>query len=306
MIKKVTKFIRTLIAEISNDDLVTLAAALSYYTALSISPMLLITLWVMQMFGYGDQQQLIQEVASLMGQQAADAIKMIISSANNNPSAANIAGVIGLLTLLFSASAVFGQLQYSLNRIWNVQPPAKTSWAAWIKKRLLSFGMVISLGFVAVVSLVLDAAIAFVSENLGFLSDESFLVGILESSVALLVFTFFFSALFRLLPDTKLKWREVWKGALITAVLFAVGKEAIGIYLGQSSVGSAYGAAGSLIILLVWVYYSSLILFVGAEVTQLLNVKSLSNAKPARQSELSTSAVAAEQNSTNSKKAVNT
>ena len=264
-------FLKKLLHQISQHDLFTLAAALSYYTALSISPLLLIALWILQSLGLGDQEVLLKEISALVGPQAAEGIKMIMTSANQHPSTGSIAGLIGLGALFVSASAVFGQLQFSFNRIWNVKVPEQTDWMEWLRKRLLSFGMVLGLGFVSVVSLVVDTALSFMSDHIVAAGFSSVVLGYVESATSFIVFILIFSALFRLLPDVRLRWRDVWAGAVITALLFVLGKEAIGMYLGQSSIGAAFGAAGSLVVFLVWVYYSSMILFIGGEVTQIIS-----------------------------------
>lgn len=255
-------------AEVAADDVLTLAAALSFYTALSLSPVLLLTLWLARNLGFDDQSILVQKVGELIGQEASTVIAVVLENARETPSLGSLAGALGFGALLLSAAGVFGQLQLSFNRIWNVAPPSRTSWLMWARKRLLSFGMVFSLGFVAVVSMVVSAALSFVTTRIGFGALGDVAPTVSDTLLSVIVFAAFFSALFKLLPDTKLEWREVWFGGIVTALLFTAGKGAIGLYLGRSSLGSAYGAAGSIVVLLAWVYYSSLILFVGAELTQ--------------------------------------
>ena len=256
-------------SEIAADDVLTLAAALSFYTALSLSPLLILTLWLARNLGFQDQNILVEKVGELVGHEAGSIVSVVLENARETPTLGSLAGMVGFGALLLSAAGVFGQLQLSFNKIWNIAPPAKTSWRLWIRKRLLSFGMVFSLGFVAVVSMVVSAALSFVTTRIGFGGALPELApAVSDTLLSVIVFGAFFSALFKLLPDTKLRWGEVWFGGVVTALLFTAGKGLIGLYLGKSSLGSAFGAAGSLLVLLAWVYYSSLILFVGAELTQ--------------------------------------
>lgn len=250
----------------SKHDLLTLAAALAFYTALSLAPLIVITLAVVGLLGQNSQDQLIEQLQGLMGPQAARAIQTVVESNDNRPSMTSLAGLIGVVALLFSASGVFAQLQASLNKIFEAEEKAagKGMWA-WIRKRLLSMGMVITLGFLAVVSLVVSTAITY------FFPSDGVLWRTVNVLVTLAVFAGMFSLVFKYLPDTKLKWREALYGGVATAILFAIGKYLIGVYLGKSAVGSAYGAAGSLVVFLVWVYYSSAIVFTGAEITRVLS-----------------------------------
>jgi membrane protein len=182
-----------------------------------------------------------------------------------------LATVIGLVTLLIGATAVFGELQATLNLIWAVHPaPTGGVWASlWavLKQRLFSLALVCALAFLLLVSLVVSAALAGAAGVLQ--GPEQALLGqVLEVAVSLAVLTGLFALLFKYVPDAQIGWRDVWLGGLVSAVLFTLGKTAIGYYIGQASVGSAYGAAGSMVVLLVWVYYSALIFFFGAEFTQ--------------------------------------
>ncbi|MEZ0393257.1 MAG: YihY/virulence factor BrkB family protein [Pseudobdellovibrionaceae bacterium] len=257
-------FFKELLKAFSGHDLMTLAAALAFYTALSLAPLLIITLAVVGIMGESSQAQLIQQIEGLMGSQAASAIKAIVESADDRPSLGNLAGWLGVVALLFSASGVFAQLQASLNAIWAATGKGSKGLWGWIRKRLLSMGLVITLGFLALVSLVASAAISVIFHQEG----EAW--KILNIVLSFLLFSGVFTLLHKYLPDIKLSWRHAWKGGLATALLFVIGKTLIGLYLGKSAVGSAYGAAGSLVVLLVWVYYSSVIVFTGAEITRLL------------------------------------
>ncbi len=251
-------------AGVSAHDLLTQSAALAFYTALSLAPLLVITLALVGLLGESSQQQLIEQIQNLLGDQAATAINAIINSSQSKPQVGNIAGIISVLVLLFSASGVFAQIQTSLNLIFEAQAKESRGAWGWVRKRILSMGMVISLGFLAMVSLVVSTILSFLFSKSGMLWE------VLNFAISLGVFAALFTLLFKYLPDTKLSWKRSFSGAMVTAVLFAIGKVIIGLYLGKSAVGSSYGAAGSLIVLLSWVYYSALILFTGAEITRVL------------------------------------
>jgi membrane protein len=245
-----------------SDDAMSLAGALAFYTALSLAPMLVILLRIASLLGEGTQQKLAGQIEGVVGQQAGQAIKMIMDSADKQPGWGSFAGIVSLVVLILSASGVFAQLQMSLNRIWNVKAkPSEGIWG-WVRKRLLSIGMILALAFILLVSLAISAVIGVMMSQQGVIWQA------VNFIVSLGVFTVLFAAIFKYLPDVKMAWRDVWTGAITTAVLFAIGKWLIGLYLGHSSVASSYGAAGSLLVLLLWVYYSSLLVFLGAELTQ--------------------------------------
>jgi membrane protein len=250
-------------------DAMTLGAALAYYTALSIAPLLVLLVWASSAMGPHLQDRLVKELVGLVGTQGGEAIQMIVHNAKQRPDLGNIAGYISIGVLLFSAAAVFGQLQTSLNRLWNVKAKPKQGLWNLIRKRLLSFGMVFTIGFLLLVSMALSAGISMVLGSVRqSLPGGEALWQVVNFVAPLLVIIPLFALMFEYLPDAIIPWRDVWIGATVTGVLFAIGKLLIGLYLGHGSVGSAYGAAGSLIVLLVWVFYSSLILFFGAELTQ--------------------------------------
>jgi membrane protein len=255
-----------------DDDAMTLGAALAFYTALAMAPLVVLLLWSASLLGEGMQQQLATQIQSLVGAQAGLAIKGIIDSAETQPSLGNIAGIVSVATLLFSVSGVFAQLQYALNRIWDVEAsPEKSGVWAWIRKRLLSLGTFASVAFLLVVSLAVTAGVAAASEvGRGILPGSDVLWQLAAWVVSIGLTAVIFALIFKVLPDVTMGWREVWMGAVATTLLFALGRYVIGLYLGRSAIGSAYGAAGSLIVLLAWVYYAALILFAGAELTQVL------------------------------------
>jgi membrane protein len=254
----------------SNDKVPRLGAALAYYTVFSIVPLLVIIIAIIGLvFGQeAAQGYIIEQIAGLVGEQSANAIKDMLERANQ-PSTGIVATVVAIVTLLFGASGLFGQLQDALNSIWGVEPkPDRGIWGM-IQDRFLSFMAVLGTAFLLLVSLVLSAGLsAFGKWFGGWLPAPEFVLQALNFVISFGVITVLFAMMFKLLPDARIAWNDVWVGAAITALLFTIGKLLIGLYLGKSDVGSAYGAAGSLVILLVWVYYSAQILLFGAEFTQ--------------------------------------
>ena len=259
-----------------NDNCLRLAASLAYYTALSLAPLVLLIVGVVGLVL--DRQQVGAQISvqleGLIGPAGRELVTSILTA--TNPQGGTVATIIGLATLLIGATAVFGELQATLNLIWEVQPaPTNGVWAgiwALLRDRIFSLTLVLALAFLLLVSLVISAALAGATA-LFHGPEQAVLSRILEIVVSLLVLTFVFALLYKYVPDAEIGWRDVWLGGLITAVLFTLGKTAIGFYLGQASVGSAYGAAGSLIALLVWVYYSALIMFFGAEFTHAWTIR---------------------------------
>lgn len=239
-----------------------LAAALAFYTAVSLAPLMVVVLAVAGLVFGKDalQGRLAGELSGLVGPQAASFIQEVVQSASN-PKSGVLASVLGVITLLLGASGVFGQLQDALNTIWNVESPRRGFWGT-IKARFLSLTLVIGVGFLLTVSLVLSAALAAFSKSTGLFQP------IVHEIVSVGVFTLLFGMIFKMLPDVEIAWKNVFLGALVTAVLFTLGKSLLGVYLGHSAVGSSYGAAGALVVLLLWLYYSAQILFLGAEFTQ--------------------------------------
>ena len=259
------------VSDFFEDDAMTYAASLAFYTALSLAPLLLLLITIGGFLGESTQQDLITQLEQMVGGKAAEGIEMIIDNAQQNPQQSTWALVVSLAVLLFSASGVFAQLQAALNHIWDVKPKPGAGVWGWIRKRLLSIGMIFAILFILLVSLVLSAAIGAILQAMGLSTsggNADWIGRIITFIISLLVFIVLFALIYKYLPDVRIEWRYVWTGAIFTAVLFAVGKLLIGLYLSTAGVGSSYGAAGSLIALLVWVYYSSLILFFGAELTQ--------------------------------------
>lgn len=268
--KKVIPVIKQTVSEWSADKAPALGAALAYYTVFSLAPLLIISIAISGFF-LGEEAargQIFDQLRALIGDQGGAAIQDMVKSASAKTSAGVVASIIGVVTLLFGASGVFGQLQTSLNTIWGVEPkPGRGIWGM-IQDRFLSFGFILVVGFLLLVSLVLTAAISFVFQWVGGMSAGMAAGAQVVNAVLSFAIIALFALIFKYLPDVKIAWRDVWLGAAITAALFTLGKLALGMYLGRSSVSSSFGAAGSLIVLLLWVYYSAQILFFGAEFTQ--------------------------------------
>jgi membrane protein len=252
-----------------DDNAMRLGASLAFYTLLSSAPLVVIVLAIAGVAFRKNavQGQLVAQLRDLMGPEGGAAVQTMIDSASKPGSGSGIAMVLGILTLLFAASGVFAELQDALNAVWGVKPrPGRALWVI-IRERFLSFVMILCIGFLLLVSLVVTAVLSALT---GFTGLDS--IGIIGEAISFLasflVITLLFALIFKFLPDVKLGWRDVWVGAAVTSLLFTVGKLLIGLYLGRASIGSAYGAAGSLVVFLVWIYYSSLILFYGAEFTK--------------------------------------
>lgn len=250
----------------SLDDASRLAAALSFYTAFSMAPLLLImTALLGLLFGEQASQGLLQErLSGFIGPQRAAAMQDLIATAER-PRAVGAAGVIGLATLLWGASAVVGELQSSLNKILEVSAPQEGLWLT-LRRRLVSIGFVLGMGFLMLASLGLSAAAAAAGGYFGsLLGLEEGLLQAFNQGASFLVVTALFTAMFRFLPDAHLAWRDLLAGGTLTAVLFTFGNYALGVYLARQGAHSAYGAAGSLMAFLLWTYYCAQILYFGAE-----------------------------------------
>lgn len=257
------------VSDFIDDNAMSLAAGVAFYTALSLAPLLLLMLSVTSLVGQDLQNSLVVELSRLLGPQVGDTIKTIIEAADDQPATGVLSSIISIVTLLVSATGVFAELQASLNHIWDVETKPDQALKMVVRARLLSLGLVVSLGFLLLVSMMASAALSTVANLLGR-GDEavSLLWRAADIGLSLVLFGAMFAVMFKLLPDVRIRWRNVAGGALITAALFVVGKLLIGLYIGHSTVASSYGAAGSLIAMLVWVYYSAIIVFLGAEITQ--------------------------------------
>lgn len=260
-----------------------LAAALSYYTAVSIAPLLIFILLVLGLFmGSGQAgEQLTSQLQAVFGEEGSAFIETIITNADR-PTAGGIAGVLSLIILIWGSTNVFAHLQKALNAVWDVKVKPDAGLKVTLRKRLLSFTLVLGIGFLLAVSLVLSAALSVLTNTLaGALPGTDIVWQILDFVISVGVLTLLFAAIYKVLPDVEIEWSDVWLGALMTALLFTIGKLVLGIYFGRAGIGSTYGAAGSVIIFLLWVYYSSLILFFGAEMTQVYARRYGSGIQPA-------------------------
>jgi membrane protein len=253
-----------------DDDAASMGAALSYYTAFSLAPLLLIVISVAGLL-FGQEAvrgEIFGQLRSLMGDDAAAAIEAILAS-TRRPEEGLVATGIGLGVLLIGATTVFGALQSALDRIWRVPPQVQRSGViAWLFTRLVSIGMIMGLAFLLMVSLVLGAVISALGNwwSGAFVGWET-VAQLVNLAVGFLLTTAVFAMIYKLMPRRAIAWSDVWLGAVVTAVLFTVGKFLIGLYIGKSGVASGYGAAGSFIVVFVWVYYSAQVFLMGAEFT---------------------------------------
>ena len=267
----VYKFMRQVFVEFIEDNVLKYSASLAYYTVLSVAPLLVIVLTVSGFF-FGKEAingKLYEQINNLVGSEAAHQIQSTIKNIHlNNDNF--FATIIGVVVLLVGATGIFGEIQDSLNRIWGLKLKVTRAWWKVITDRLLSFSLILSLGFVLIVSLVLNAVVVAISGKIiaRFPGAGDVLLLVTDTIVSLVITTVLFGAIFKVLPDAKIKWRDVSVGAFITACLFLLGKYGIGFYLGRSNLGTIYGAAGSIMILMIWVYYSSAILYLGAVFTK--------------------------------------
>jgi membrane protein len=274
MRRKYWQLARKSVDEFFEDSPFQLAAALSFYTVLSLSPLVLIVVAAAGLV-WGEQpvrSELLNQIRELTGDAGAETVRTVLESTTISGQSIG-SMILGIITLLFGATTVFAQLQSSLNQIWDVKTAVKTVtrrgllWSL-IRTRLLSLTLVLAVGFLLLVSLVVSAALAAFQAYLSrAFPGGGTLWQILNFLVSLLVISVLIAMVYRVLPDVRLDWPDVWVGAITTSLLFGVGKFLIGLYLGRASIGSSYGAAGSLVVFLVWVYYSSLIMFFGAEIT---------------------------------------
>jgi membrane protein len=252
-----------------------LGAALAFYTTLSLAPLLVIVLAIAGAI-YGDdaaRAQLTKQIDGVVGPEGAAAVRMMLEN-STQPGGTWWGTILGIGTLVFTATAAFNELQSALNTIWHVQPRPDAGYFDLVRGRVVSFAMVVSVGFLLLVSLVISTLLSALGAYVGgFVPDYGGLLQIANLAVSFLVITLLFALMFKLLPDVEVPWKNVWIGAAVTGLLFVVGKFAIGFYLGVASVSSAYGAAGSFVVLLLWVYYSAQILLFGAEFTRVYTLR---------------------------------
>lgn len=244
-------------------------AALAFYTILSLSPLITLLLGIVGLiFDQSTAQaHILGEVQSMIGPEAGKAIQDVMTNAHKH-SAGVVATAISVLTLLFGASGVFGELRSALNKMWDVTPKESSGIMGMLRERFFSFGMVLSIGFLLLVSLVISTAFSAVGKFFGgLLPLPSPVLSVTNFIVSFIGISLLFGLIFKFVPETRIQWRNVWVGAITTAVFFTVGKDLIGLYLGKAGVSSTYGAAGSLVVVVVWAYYSAQIFFFGAEFT---------------------------------------
>lgn len=269
MIGKIARLIRDSVAAFIDDGALSHGAAISYYTIFAIGPLLLIAIGIAGLaFGQAAAQgAIVGELSGLMGQQSAEAIQSMLQSAGKGQSG-TIATMIGVATLLVTATGVFVEMQTSLNAIWKAQPRTSAV-SRLIRARLVSLGLILALGFLLMVSLAASAALSALGSYLnGILPAIRLLLYLANFTVSFVLIALLFAAIYKFLPDTPIAWRDVSIGAVVTTLLFTVGKSLIGVYIGSSKVASTYGAAGALIVILLWIYYSAQIFLLGAEFTK--------------------------------------
>lgn len=274
--KNIVDLFRQTSAGFMKDKVTKLSASLAYYTIFSLGPMLIVILYISGLVWKREavSGNIFTQIRSLVGDNAALQIQDIIKSASvsgNN----SFAAIIGVVTLIIGATTIFAEIQDSINTIWKLKVNAKKGWLMMLKDRALSFSLVISLGFLLLVSLIINSVVEGLMNNLKSIFPEItvIFVYILNLAITLLITSALFAIIFKVLPDAVIRWKDVAVGAVFTALLFMIGKFGITFYISSSNVGSAYGTAGSLVILLLWIYYSSIILYFGAEFTKFYAVK---------------------------------
>jgi membrane protein len=257
--------------EWQKDEATRIGAALAYYTTFSLAPLLVVATSVAGLV-YGKdaaEGEVTKQLTNMLGEQGAEQVQTMLANAHSHGGGV-IATIVGTVAVLIGCGTVFIELQAALNRMWETPPKEKESGiVAWLKKRGLSFGLVLVIGFLLLVSLMLSAVLSGAGDALGARIElPGFILSVINFVVSTAVIAGLFALLYKVLPDEKIPWGDVWVGGLVTALLFSVGKALIGLYLGNSSVASAYGAAGSLAVVLIWIYYSAQLVLFGAEFTQ--------------------------------------
>lgn len=271
MLEKLWELLRGTFQEWKEDKVSRLAAALSYYTIFSLPGLLLIVVAVAGFF-LGQEsvrQDLLSQVATLVGEQGAEAMDTMLSNAGWDRNAGIMAIVIGVATVIVAATGAFTQLQEAMNTVWEVRPAPSAGIGQTVRKRFLSFSLILGIAFLLLVSLVISTALAGLGNYLeGMFPAARWLMQVVNLIISYAVITVLFALMYMYLPDADVAWKDVFVGAALTTFLFVIGKFALGFYLGRSSAASAYGAAGSLVLLLLWIYYSAQIFLFGAEFTQ--------------------------------------
>ena len=269
--KKLPKVLLATFKGFGEDKGLKLSASLAYYTLFSIGPLLLLLMSLASIFYGGDaiQNKLFGELNGLLGTSAATQVQEIVKNITFSGKT-KFALVASIITLVIGATSVFIEIQDSLNMIWKLKAKPKKGWVAFLKNRLLSSSLIISLGFLMIVTLLVNGAIEALMDILQrkFNSIAEILMYVINLIITFVVITILFGIIFKFLPDAKIKWKHVKTGAIFTAILFMTGRYLIGLYIRQTATESTYGAAGAVVVLLVWIYYSAVILYIGAEFTQ--------------------------------------
>jgi membrane protein len=269
-VRGIGDLLREMYQEWQADDALGLGAALAYYTIFSLAPLLVLVIAIagLVLGRAAAEGELVGQIAGVIGPTGAQAVQDMIARASG-PQAGILATVVSLTVMTIGATGVFGQLQHSLNKIWNAPPTTRSGLSSHIRKRVMAFGMILGIGFLLLVSLALSAVLAALHD---LLASHAPFLGLLLPPLNFLVsfgtIAALFALIFMVVPDVRMHWRDVWPGGAVTALLFTVGKSLIGLYLGRAGATSVYGAAGSFVLLLLWVYYSAQILFLGAEFTE--------------------------------------
>jgi membrane protein len=281
--KKNIGLLRQTFIEFSSDNVMKLSAALSYYTIFSIAPMLFLIISFAGAF-YGQdavQGRLFGQLQKLVGSNAAVQIQEMIANTHLKGES-TIGAITGAIVLLIGATGVFTEIQDSINYIWSIRAKPKKGWLKFIINRIISFSLIISLGFLMLVSLVINALMDALNERLLNIFSEGtfYLMYALNVTIIFAIISLFFTIIYKVLPDARIYWRDAMKGAMFTAVLFLLGKFLIGYFIGSSKTSAAYGAAASLVIVLLWIYYTSVILYFGAEFTKVYALQRGQGIKP--------------------------
>ncbi|HEY9541773.1 MAG TPA: YihY/virulence factor BrkB family protein [Luteimonas sp.] len=255
-------------------DLLTHAAALSFYALLSLAPLLVLLLWLAASLYPSAQDELMRQVGDLAGSGARDVATTVVANAQRRPDVGSFAGLWSTVLLFIGATAVFARLQTALNLIFHSDARQLSGPWAWLRKRVLSFGVVLALGFLLIVSMSLTTALQVVFAWLPSI------LPVLGDMTSLALYTIAFAFLYHYLPDRRVRWRQALLGGLITAGLFVLGRWAIGLYLSEAAPGSAYGSMGALVLLLVWMYYAAAVFFIGALITAVIDERMLAAATP--------------------------
>ena len=281
---KLWTFSKHLLSSWNEDRIASFSASLAYYTVFSLAPILLICIAIAGLI-FGPEAargEIVAQISGLIGPDAALQVQTMIESASK-PAPNLLAKWIGVIVLIFGASGMFNEIQTGLNTIWGVKAKTRHNWLDLIKNRFLSFTMVLGLAFLLLVSLILSALLMAVSAYVsGYIGSDIVIKIILSYCLSFLMITLLFAMMFKVLPDVHIEWKDVWFGALITSLLFSLGKLLLGIYLLKFQIATAFGAASSLIIILIWTYYTAQIFFIGAEITKVITRSKAKRIIPAR------------------------